>query len=191
MSIEVSRREFLKIVFATVPAVAVANQLPFWPQEALARPIADPVEILRDDSGYLVDPAGIDFGSWPTRLEHFDLANASDEEIHAKLSDGWEVDGIVEDPENWTVDEIRYWLEESVELHEISRYRAAEICGYGPGINLYESLTREDSEALGLSFVDGCHPGSDFVGVRCDGDLEAINEALQLRGYNLRIVEAS
>jgi hypothetical protein len=189
MSTQVSRREFLKIIFATAPAVALAHQLPFWPDSERSRPISEPAEIGRDEYDYLVDPGGIDFGSWPTRQGYFELDDASDEEIHKWATQEQDISGIVSDPENWSVSEIRCWLEENVELDEISRYAAAEICGYGDGIALYEKLGRERAEDLGLQLVDGCHPGSDFLGVNCSWEVAEVNQALLENGLNLVVVE--
>jgi hypothetical protein len=58
MTTNISRRDFLKIVFCTVPAVALAAY-PIvalaWPEEEKQRPVAEPF-ILELEDGYLVDP---------------------------------------------------------------------------------------------------------------------------------------
>jgi hypothetical protein len=56
MSLEINRRDFLKVVFTTTSAAAVSGVLPHWPAEALSRPIMEPVEFADDGYGYLIDP---------------------------------------------------------------------------------------------------------------------------------------
>ena len=55
MSIEISRRDFLQVIFKTTSAAAVSGLLPYWPKEALKRPISDPVELGFDSDDYLID----------------------------------------------------------------------------------------------------------------------------------------
>ncbi|HIM25354.1 MAG TPA: twin-arginine translocation signal domain-containing protein [Rhodospirillales bacterium] len=40
MSIKLSRRDFLKIVFATASAAAVSGASTLWPSNALSRPVS-------------------------------------------------------------------------------------------------------------------------------------------------------
>ena len=56
MSLEINRRDFLKVIFTTTSAAAVSGVLPHWPAEALSRPIMEPVEFADDGYGYLIDP---------------------------------------------------------------------------------------------------------------------------------------
>jgi len=191
MFTEVSRRKFLGIVSGSVPAIAFAHQFPLLASVDLGVKASELVVIHRENSGYLVDPDRYENDTWPTRHEYFELENASDEEIHKKLSDGWEVDDVVEDPENWSVEEVRDWLDEYVDPYEINPYEAAKLSGYGPGIDLYEFFEPEEASSLGLCLVESPHPGSNFIGVHCSGDIENINHTLQRRGLNLRIVEAA
>jgi len=58
---------------------------------------------------------------------------------------------------------------------------------YGPGIEIYEQMSREQARDLGLELVDGDHPGSSFVGVAYHGDIESLNEGLERLGMNLVI----
>ena len=54
----ISRRDFLKIVFSTVPAAAIAAHPVIalaWPEEEKQRPVAEPY-VLELEYGYLVDP---------------------------------------------------------------------------------------------------------------------------------------
>ena len=60
MSIELTRREFLKIVFATTSLVAVTGVTTMWPSNELTRPIMEPVYLEVDDYGYIIDP-GFDY----------------------------------------------------------------------------------------------------------------------------------
>ena len=49
MSIELSRRDFLKIVFATASAAAVSGAATLWPSNALSRPVFEPVYLSVQD----------------------------------------------------------------------------------------------------------------------------------------------
>ena len=64
MSLDVNRRNFLKLIFTTTSAAAVSGLLPHWPAEALSRPIMEPVEFADDGYGYLIDPT----------MEYYDTA---------------------------------------------------------------------------------------------------------------------
>jgi len=93
MSIEINRREFLKIVFASTTVVAVSGASALWPQEALSRPISDPAYLEIDDSGYIVDP-GFDYCdlNLPTNREHHSLVGLGEDEIKDELSEIFDED---------------------------------------------------------------------------------------------------
>ena len=55
MSLEISRRDFLQVIFKTTSAAAISGLLPYWPKDALNRPLADPVELGLDVDNYLID----------------------------------------------------------------------------------------------------------------------------------------
>jgi len=56
MSIEINRREFLTIVFATTTAAAASGATTLWPAKAISRPISEPFNLKLDEYNYLVDP---------------------------------------------------------------------------------------------------------------------------------------
>jgi hypothetical protein len=162
MSIEVNRRDFLKIVFQTAPAIAVASKLALWPSEALSRPASDPVYLSIDENGYIVDP-GFDYCDLitPTFREHHSLVGLGKAELKANLENiFYEIEHLVEDPENWTVDEIQEWLDTHVELEDLGSREAMTYTHYGPGIEIYDRMSRDQAATLGLELVDGDHPGS-------------------------------
>ena len=64
MSLDVNRRNFLKLIFTTTSAAAVSGLFPHWPVEALSRPIMEPVKFADDGYGYL---------TYPT-MEYYDMA---------------------------------------------------------------------------------------------------------------------
>ena len=189
MSIELNRRDFLKIVFQTAPAVAVVGKLALWPSEALSRPAFDPVYLSIDESGYIVDP-GFDYCDLitPTFRERHSLVGLSNAELKANLENiFYEIEHLVEDPENWTIDEVQEWLDTHVELEDLGSREAMKYTEYGPGIGIYDRMSSEQAANLGLELVDGDHPGSSFVGVAYHGDIESLNEGLERLGLNLVI----
>ena len=46
---------------------------------------------------------------------------------------------------------------------------------YGADLSLYESRSFKDAERLGFVLVEGPMPGSDFVELRFDGDIDELN----------------
>jgi len=189
MSIELNRRDFLKIVFQTTPAIAVASKLALWPSKAASRPTSDPVFLSVDENGYIVDP-DFDYCDLitPTFREHHSLVGLSKEELKANLENKfYEIEHLVEDPENWTVDEIQEWLDTHVELEDLKAREAMKYTEYGPGIGIYDRMSSVQAATLGLELVDGDHPGSSFVGVAYHGDIESLNEGLEQLSLNLVI----
>jgi len=72
----ISRRDFLKIVFSTVPAAVVAaNPIVAlaWPEEEKQRPVAEPY-VLELEYGYIVDPE-FDYGDLPEDLDFDSLGD--------------------------------------------------------------------------------------------------------------------
>jgi hypothetical protein len=189
MSIELNRRDFLKIVFQTVPTVAVVSKMALWPGEALSRPASDPVYLSIDENGYIVDP-GFDYCDLitPTFREHHSLDGLSNAELKANLDDNfYEIEHLVTDPDNWTIDEIQEWLDTNVELEHLGSREAMKYTEYGPGIGIYDRMSNAQAASLGLELVDGDHPGSSFVGVAYHGNIESLNEGLERLGLNLVI----
>jgi len=189
MSIEINRREFLKIVFASTTVVAVSGASALWPQEALSRPISDPVYLEIDDSGYIVDP-GFDYCdlNLPTNREHHSLVGLGEDEIKDELSEIFdEIEHLVSDPDNWSVDEVEEWLNTPMNLEDMGTWEGMRYTHYGPAIQIYEQMARHDASRLGLELIDGDHPGSDFVGIAFRGNVTELNRELEQLGMNLII----
>ena len=191
-SFEIDRRDFIKFVFGTASAVAVSGGSSIWPTEALTRPIAEPAKLALDDYNYLIDPY-FDFNpQLPTYREFLSLENLSNSELKDALKDDtWRFEHHLKDPDNWSVHEIQGWLEESIDFDDMSPWNAAQYTEYGNGIRLYDALPNEDVRDLNLTLMEGEVPGSNFCGVRYDGDFEEdfdnLNRGLAGRGINLII----
>ena len=86
MSLEISRRDFLKIIFTTTSAAAVSGVLPHWPAAALNRPVREPVVFADDGYGYLIDSSMeyYDF-SLPTFREHLGLEGLGPKQLKTRL----------------------------------------------------------------------------------------------------------
>ena len=191
-SFEIDRRDFIKFVFGTASAVAVSGGSSIWPTEALTRPIAEPAKLALDDYNYLVDPYFDYNPQLPTYREFLSLENLSNSELKDALKDDtWRFEHHLKDPDNWSVHEIQGWLEESIDFDDMSPWNAAQYTEYGNGIRLYDALPYEDVRDLNLTLMEGEVPGSNFCGVRYDGDFEEdfdnLNRGLAGRGINLII----
>ena len=191
-SFEIDRRDFIKFVFGTASAVAVSGGSSIWPTEALTRPIAEPAKLALDDYNYLVDPYFDYNPQLPTYREFLSLENLSNSELKDALKDDtWRFEHHLKDPDNWSVHEIQGWLEESIDFDDMSPWNAAQYTEYGNGIRLYDALPYEDVRDLNLTLMEGEVPGSNFCGVRYDGDFEEdfdnLNRGLAGRGITLII----
>ncbi len=186
MSTEITRRDFLELVFATASVTTVTGGVALWPSNALARPIAEPAQLFIDGDGYIID-AYFDFlPQLPTFREHLgivDLDRKTAKEALDREVDRFE--HIVEDPENWSMEEIEEWLDSRLELDDLGPYNAMKYTQYRPGIELYERLDEEVIGELGLELIDTPSMCSDFVGVRYLGDIDALNAGLARHGLNL------
>ena len=191
-SFEIDRRDFIKFVFGTASAVAITGGSSIWPTEALTRPIAEPAKLALDDFNYLVDPYFDYNPQLPTYREFLSLEILSNSELKDALKDDtWRFELHLKDPDNWSVHEIQGWLEESIDFDDMSPWNAAQYTEYGNGIRLYDALPNEDVRDLNLTLIEGEVPGSNFCGVRYDGDFEEdfdnLNRGLAGRGINLII----
>jgi hypothetical protein len=188
MSIELNRRDFLRVIFKTAPIVAIGGKLILWPEEAQSRPVAEPAHLLRDDSSYLVDPYFDFCPDLPTFRELYSLENMGHEQVmEALVDEEWRFQHLVKDPDNWSVSEIDGWLDSQVEMDDMSPWKAMSYTQYGPGIRLHDQLGWKTSREIGLSYIEGEMPGHDFVGVRFDGDTDNLNRDLERLGMNLLI----
>ncbi|MDG2033739.1 MAG: twin-arginine translocation signal domain-containing protein [Rhodospirillales bacterium] len=191
-SLEIDRRDFIKFVFGTASAVALSGASSTWPTEALTRPIAEPAKLALDDYNYLIDPY-FDFNpQLPTYREFLSLEDLSNSELKDAVKDDmWRFEHHLKDPDNWSALEIQGWLEESIDFDDMSPWTAAKYTEYGNGMRLYDALHYEDARGLNLTLVEGDVPGSNFCGVRYDGDFEEdfddLNRDLAGRGIYLII----
>jgi len=191
MSLEVNRRDFLKIIFKTTSAAAVSGVLPYWPREALTRPVMDPIELGFDSGNYLID-INFDWYSQdlPTFRELLNLTDLSAKEQRERLEeDKWRFEHIVLDPDHWYLHEIQDFLDSEVELDDLGPWQAMTYTQYAPGLEIYDHMDQQDADRLGLLLTECCHPGSDFVGVKFLGDPKELNFDLQKLGMNLWIQE--
>jgi hypothetical protein len=189
MSTEISRRDFLKIVFASTSAVAVSGASALWPLDALPRPVAEPVYLEIDGSGYIVDPR-FDYCDLdvPTYREYHSLVGFRKDELKGELQDIFDkIEHLVSDPDNWSIDEVEEWLDASMDIADMGTWEGMRYTHYGPAIQIYEQMSRQDAYRLGLELIDGDHPGSDFVGIAFRGDVTKLNKELEQLGMNLVI----
>jgi hypothetical protein len=187
MSTELNRREFLTIVFATTTAAAVSGAVPLWPADAVDRPVSKPFNLTIDDSNYLVDP-NFDYGSvsLPTHREHLLLEGLEGDDLKNELNEQfWQIEHLVKDPNKWDVDEVEGWLDTEIEYEDLGAWQAAQFSPYKSGLDIYQYLSVEAADTLGLELVEGDHPGSSFVGVAFYGNVDELNRQLQKLGMNM------
>ena len=156
----------------------------------MSRPVSDPVYLNIDGSGYIVDP-GFDYCDLdvPTYREYHSLVNFGKAELKAELQEiFFEIEHLVSDPENWSVDEIEEWLDTPMDITDMGTWEGMKYTHYGPAIQIYEQMERQDVLRLGLELIDGDHPGSDFVGIAYHGDVAELNSQLEQLGMNLIVV---
>ena len=186
MSIELSRRDFIKVVFASTTVAAVSGAATMWPSNTLARPVCDPV-LLKVVDGYIIDP-GFDYCEIcpPTNRVHLSLDGVEDSSLKMELDKiFWEIEHLVEDPGNWSISEVEEWLDSYVELDALGAWEAMKYTQYGPALEIYQQMNRDDAEDLGLMLVEGSHPGSNFVGIAFHGDPKELSNSFQRLGMNL------
>ena len=155
------------------------------PEDKRDRPVEGSCVLERDVSGYLSDPS-IDESCLPTWREHFGYDSMNEAGKKEALRELGEAiygesesdDAVTELDMDDTIDQER------VSMHELAAYSV-----WGTALDLYDSLTREENERLGLEYVDGEHPGSDFVAVAFHGDLADLNRDLDRMGMNFVVRE--
>ena len=185
-SLEIDRRDFLKFIYGTASAGAISGALPFWPEDAMDRPIAEPIKLVVDRYKYLVDPHFDYSSNLPTYREFLSLEGLSREALRVALEkEHWRFEWFLEDPFNWSVDEIEEWLDSDIRFDDLSPSAAADYTEYADGVRLYGSLPREEAMELSLYLVEGDCPGNDFCGVYFDGDLVELNAGLASHGINV------
>ena len=192
MSLEINRRDFLKVIFTTASAAAVSGTLPYWPLEALGRPIMEPVEFADDGYGYLIDPSMDYYGSTlPTFREFLGLEELGPEQLKERLKEEeWRFEHLVSNPDDWNIKEVQDWLDSDVEFDDMGLRQGMSYTPYGPPIECYEGTPYADAEKIGLCLIEGDTPGSSFAGVQLLSRPEDANRELQKLGINMIVREA-
>ena len=192
MSLEINRRDFLKVIFTTASAAAVSGTLPNWPLEALGRPIMEPVEFSDDGYGYLIDPSMDYYGSTlPTFRELLGLEELGPEQLKERLKEEeWRFEHLVSNPDDWSIKEVQDWLDSDVEFDDMGLRQGMSYTPYGPPIEFYERTPYADAEKIGLCLIEGDTPGSSFAGVQLLSRPEDANRELQKLGINMIVREA-
>jgi hypothetical protein len=122
---EITRRDFLKVVFATTTAAAVSGAVPLWPADANDRPVSKPFNLTIDDSNYLVDP-NFDYGSirLPTHREHLLLEGLEGDDLKNELNQQfWQIEYLLEDPKKWELNEVEEWLDTEIEHEDLGAWQ--------------------------------------------------------------------
>ena len=192
MSLEINRRDFLKVIFTTTSAAAVSGVLPHWPAEALSRPIMEPVEFADDGYGYLIDPS-MDYydSTLPTFREFLGLEELGPEQLKERLKEEeWRFEHLVSNPDDWNIKEVQDWLDSDVEFEDMGLRQGMSYTPYGPPIEFYEGTPYADAEKIGLCLIEGDTPGSSFAGVQLLSRPEDANRELQKLGINMIVREA-
>jgi len=191
--ISVDRRDFLTLVFGSVSAVAISGGVGLWPTEAASRPLAEPARLALDYEGYVIDPLFEYCPELPTFREVLGIEGSSPVDAAIELEDElWRFDHVDDDPRNWSerdIKEISSWLDSQVELDDLGPWQAMKYTEYGAGLRLHESMSFKDAERLGFTLVECPTIGSDFVGLRFDGDIDELNQNLARLGMNLIIAK--
>ena len=191
MSLDVNRRNFLKLIFTTTPAAAVSGLVPYWPAEALSRPLMEPVKFTDDGYGYLIDPTMQYYDmAYPTFREWLGLEGLTPRQLKKQLKmEEWRFEHLISDSGDWDMTEIQAWLDSDLEPEDMGLLEGMSYTPYGPPIEFYEQISGEDSESIGLTLVEGDHPGSSFAGVQLFNTPRDANRALQRLGINVVVGE--
>jgi hypothetical protein len=101
-----------------------------------------------------------------------------------------EIEHLISDPDKWTLDEVEWWLDTEIEYEDLGAWQAAQHSPHSAGLGIYNRLSREEADRIGLKLVEGDHPGSSFVGVAFYGDVDELNRQLQKFGLNLVVTSS-
>jgi hypothetical protein len=213
----VTRREFLQLILGTAPAVALSGPLSaLWPAEAVARPVAEPVILYLDREYYPchaflvddLDPEKPAYEYYPPRREYFWMDERTPEERLEFWHERWEDEaplqefyGEIPPAERWTAQQLaelgafeseqQAWINEEVDLDEMSSRDLAFMTRFGPGIELYDALGRKRAKKLGIHEAYFGGIASDGYGIAFRGDVDKLNATLAGLGINVVVREAS
>ena len=192
MSLEISRRDFLQVIFKTTSAAAISGVLPHWPSEALSRPIMEPVVFADDGYGYLIDPSMEYYDLTPlTFRDWLDLEGLNPTELMSKLKDEeWRFEHPISPSDEPSIIEVQKWLDSDIELDDMGLWEAMNYTSYGPPIRFYDEISSDDAEQIGLYLMEGDTPGSNFCGVQIMSRPADLNWELQKLGINMKVREA-
>jgi len=199
-----SRREFLKLILGTAPAVALSGSLSaLWPEKAKARPVSDPVTLFLNQDNLLVDGPWREISWSPsTRREHYGLDEMSLQE-RLEFWFGWlgKKDGFrafldaCPHVDDWTAEHHQAflaheadhsaWLDEELPFDEMSELDLAFLTEHGPALGLFEHLGEKRAEALGLYETVVGGPGGGGYGIGFRGDVDKLNAKLAALGINV------
>jgi hypothetical protein len=193
-----NRRDFMKVILTTVSAAALRRPDKLWPVAERARPIAEPIQLLRTPEGYLRGP---EVDRLPTYRRMLDFDALSENGKRNALLELWRMvhledfEDRVNDPDDTldneeALDELAQWhLDDEVNLESLSLRDSAKISEYGVGIEIYDALPETTAKRLGLELIVGDQPGSSFSGVAFYGEVDELNRELERVGLNLVVIE--
>ncbi len=191
MSTEITRRGFLQIVFATTAAVSAGWSANLLAASEVTKTLPDPARLTIDCSGYIVD-ASFEYCdvSLPTWRDHLGLIGVEGDDLKKRLAEEYDrFEWVVDGRDDWTVEELEPWLDSELEIDDLSPRNGMRYTPYGPALDLYDALSLQTSDELGLILIEGEMPGNDFTAVQYLGDADALNESLRNHGINLVITE--
>ena len=159
----------------------------------------DPWFVDIDEEGYLF-AEDWDGGDWPTHREYREYDWMSiDEKVQHLLELNWlDEESLLEQHQiskpggGWDAEVLTRlesvlgaFLDEPVSRGDMSPDDQFRYSRYGVGELVLDRFSLDEQDKLGLWLVEGDSPGSDFTGVRFDGDIAELNRALAKRGANI------
>ena len=185
----IDRREFITTAFSAASVAALSGTTIAWPDRAQARPVAEPIEV-QWEGDFLTDP-NFDFKAlqFPTQRERLGLEGLDAVDLKAELDVYFiEIEHLVADHDNWSIEEIEWWLDSEAGHEDLDRWQLAYYCQYGVGLDIYNRFSPEEAISLGLELVEGDQPCGDFVGVFFEGDVAELNRRLVQLGRSHIVV---
>ena len=192
---ETTYKSFLKVVLGTISTEALTPPRGYlWPVEATVRPVAESA-IVELEHGYLIDPTFDYDTDYPKNQDLLDLEGLDPMarlEEYVSRFEGF-LEATLEKPvPNWDEQDVldfesrAYgWLDKPCDPESFSFRDSARYSPYRVGLDLYEGLSRDVFEKIGHRYIEGDHPGSSFCGVRFEGGVDQLNNALASHGLNL------
>jgi hypothetical protein len=87
--------------------------------------------------------------------------------------------------------QIRHWFASPPDWVEELEYIPAELTGQGAALQYFQHLDPELLDRLGVSIVEGEHPGSTYIAAELDRDVNDANRIAAENGIPLRFVYRS